>query len=257
MKILLGGAMGRMGAEMCRAAAAAGEEISFGVDRVPGKGLPFPCYGSYDTVPDFQCADILIDFSHPTALEQLLPYAVAHGLPCVLCATGYTPEQLQAIDEAAKVIPVLQSANMSLGVNLMEYLCEIAAKALKGFDTEIIEKHHHKKKDAPSGTALMLRDAVLRGKGRPMNTICGREGQVGARPEDEIAVLSVRGGTVTGEHEVGFYGEGQQLLITHRAENRALFAEGALTAAKFLLARGETPGRYSMKDVVQNAVETR
>lgn len=253
VKILLGGALGRMGMEMRRylEETKAGEIVA-GVDVQAGGGSPFPCYAGYDEVPADVGADVLIDFSHPTALDALLRFAVNRGMPCVLCATGYTAEQNAAIDGAARKLPVLQSANMSLGINLMALLCEMAARTLPDFDVEIVEKHHRRKKDSPSGTALMLRDAVAGVS--PKRTVCGREGQVGPRADDEIGVLSVRGGTVTGEHEVGFYGEGQQLIITHRAENRALFAAGAVTAAEFLLS-GREPGRYSMRDVVQKALK--
>ena len=155
----------------------------------------------------------------------------------------------QAINEAAATVPVLQSANMSLGIAVLRQLAAMAARALgDGYDVEIIEKHHRRKLDSPSGTALMLYDAVKREKNGNVVPVYGRYGRDAKRNADEIGLHAVRGGTVTGEHEVGFYGNGEEILLTHRAENRALFAEGALRAARFVA--GKPAGRYEMKDVV-------
>ena len=165
-----------------------------------------------------------------------------------MCATGYTERELELIEEAAKQIPVLRSANMSLGVNVLCELVRMAAKTLEGFDIEIVEKHHRMKADSPSGTAVMLYEAAQKEKGSETEPVYGRYGRTQKRTDAEIGIHAVRGGTVTGEHEVGFYGNGEQILLTHRAENRALFAQGALKAARFLA--DKPAGLYSMRDVV-------
>lgn len=248
MKMILGGALGRMGQEVTLAAQAAGDTIVCGVDVAYG-GQPcgYPVCTGYEQVAS--PADVLIDFSRPDALPELLAMAVAHHLPAVLCATGYTDVELQAIRQAARQIPILQSANMSLGVNVLRELCAMAARTLEGFDVEIVEKHHRMKADSPSGTALMLYEAVQKEKGPETEPVFGRYGRTQKRGAGEIGIHAVRGGTVTGEHEVGFYGNGEQLILTHRAENRSLFAQGALAAARYLL--DQPAGLYTMGDVVR------
>ena len=248
MKILLGGALGRMGQEMTLAAQAAGETIACGVDvAYAGQPAAFPVVTGFEqaTAP----ADVLIDFSRPDALPELLGLAQRRKLPAVLCATGYTDVELQAIRQAAQQIPILQSANMSLGVNVLKELCAMAARTLEGFDVEIVEKHHRMKADSPSGTALMLYDAIRKEKGPETEPVFGRYGRTQKRAAGEIGIHAVRGGTIVGDHEVGFYGNGEQLILTHRAENRSLFAQGALAAARYLVR--QPAGLYSMSDVVR------
>ena len=171
-------------------------------------------------------------------------------MPVVLCTTGYTDVELSSIREAAQTLPVLRSANMSLGVNVLSELVSMAARTLEGFDVEIVEKHHRMKADSPSGTALMLYESVQKEKGPETNPVYGRYGRTQKRTAGEVGIHAVRGGTVTGEHEVGFYGNGEQVILTHRAESRALFAQGALKAAAYLL--GKPAGLYSMQDVVRD-----
>lgn len=248
MNILLGGALGRMGQEMTLAAKAAGDTIVCGVDvAYTGQPSEYPILTGYEQT--VASADVLIDFSRPDALPELLATAVSQKLPAVLCATGYTDVELEAIRQAARQIPILQSANMSLGVNVLRELCTMAARTLEGFDVEIVEKHHRMKADSPSGTALMLYEAVQKEKGPETEPVFGRYGRTQKRGAGEIGIHAVRGGTVTGEHEVGFYGSGEQLILTHRAENRSLFAQGALAAARYLL--DKPAGLYSMGDVVR------
>ena len=209
---------------------------------------------AYPIAPDYAQAtveaDVIVDFSRPDALPELLSLAVAKKLPVVLCATGYTDVELKSIEEAAKIIPVLRSANMSLGVNVLTELVSMAARTLEGFDIEIVEKHHRMKADSPSGTALMFYDAAKMEKGSETEPLYGRYGRTQKRTSGEIGIHAVRGGTVTGEHEVGFYGNGEQVILTHRAENRSLFAQGALKAAAYLL--DKPAGLYSMRDVVRD-----
>ena len=246
MKIILGGALGRMGHEVTELALAEGHEIVCRVD-CAATGAEQP-----PVIPDYALvateADCIVDFSRPSALEALLNLAISRDIPAVLCATGYNEEELAQIERASRVIPILRSANMSLGVNLMLTLCEEAAKALNAFDVEITETHHRNKADAPSGTALLLRDAILKGLGEERKTLCGREGR-NAKREDEIGMHSLRGGSVVGEHIVSFLGDGEELMITHRAENRRLFARGALAAADWV--HMKESGLYSMQDLVR------
>ena len=247
MKILLGGALGRMGREVTLAAEAFGAEIACGVDvAYTGQPSGFPIaveYAQADTK-----ADVIIDFSRPDALPELLRMAVDTKTPAVLCATGYTDVELESIRKAAETIPVLRSSNMSLGVNVLQQLVAMAARTLEGYDIEIVEKHHRMKADSPSGTAIMLYDAAKVEK-PDANPVHGRYGRTEKRTAAEIGIHAVRGGTVTGEHEVGFYGNGEQIILTHRAENRSLFAQGALKAAAFLM--DKPAGLYSMQDVVK------
>ena len=246
MKIIIGGALGRMGRELALAAADAGVEVACGVDvAYAGQAASFPIVTGYERIP--ADADVLIDFSRPDALPELLHAALTRRMPVVLCATDV---ELSSIREAAQTLPVLRSANMSLGVNVLSELVSMAARTLEGFDVEIVEKHHRMKADSPSGTALMLYESVQKEKGPETNPVYGRYGRTQKRAAGEVGIHAVRGGTVTGEHEVGFYGNGEQVILTHRAESRALFAQGALKAAAYLL--GKPAGLYSMQDVVRD-----
>lgn len=249
MKIIIGGALGRMGRQLAQAAEDAGVQVACGVDvAYQGQCFDYPIVTGFDRVE--QEADALIDFSRPDGLCELLTLITEKKLPSVLCATGYTDVELQQIAEAAKIVPILRSANMSLGVHVLSRLAAMARRALgDGFDVEIVEKHHRMKVDSPSGTALMLYDAVAEADSSQSTPIYGRYGRNAKRQPNEIGLHAVRGGTVTGEHEVGFYGTGEQIILTHRAENRTLFAQGALRAAGFLV--GKPAGIYGMQDVVE------
>lgn len=253
MKIIIGGALGHMGKELTAAAAAAGVQVACGVDVAwNGQDAGFPMVREYGEISVE--ADVLIDFSRVEALPALLAYGEQARMPLVLCTTGYTDVEQAAITAAAKTIPVLQSANMSLGISVLRSLAAMAARALGGgYDVEIVEKHHRRKLDSPSGTALMLYDAIRTEKGGNTNSVFGRHGRDCHRTADEIGIHAVRGGTVAGEHEIGFYGNAEQIILTHRAESRALFAEGALRAGKFLA--GKPAGRYAMQDVVEELLK--
>lgn len=245
MKVLISGAMGFMGREVAKLCASQGVEVVAGVDIVSGQA-DFPLYTDYENVP---AADVIIDFSNWKPGADLLDYAVKHHVPAVICATGLSEEQLQRIDEASRVIPVFRSGNMSLGIALVRSLIRRAAAVLgEDFDVEIVEMHHNRKVDAPSGTALMLYDAVKDVYDQPREVKGGRYGRDSKRQHNEIGIHAVRGGTITGEHQVGFYGSSERITISHSAENRALFATGALRAAEFLM--GQKPGMYSMDDVI-------
>lgn len=247
MKLMIGGALGRMGCQVALAAQSCGAEVVCGVDvAYAGQPSAFPVVTGFEQVT--ASADVLIDFSRPDALPEILKLALERKMPVVLCATGYTDVELESIREAANRIPILRSANMSLGVNVLTELVSMAARTLEGFDIEIVEKHHRMKADSPSGTALMLYDAAQKERGPSAEPVYGRYGRTQKRTTGEIGIHAVRGGTVTGEHEVGFYGDGEQVILTHRAENRSLFAQGALRAAQYVL--DKPAGLYSMRDVV-------
>lgn len=247
MKILISGALGHMGRAVAAQASADGIEIVAGVDALQGN-CSFPCHTSFDALPDCSGA-VIVDFSRPEALTSLLAYAVKNHLPVVLATTGYTPEQEQEVDQAAKQIPVFRSANMSVGVALLRHLCQEAAKVLgETFDVEIVEAHHNRKVDAPSGTALLLFDAIKNAYDEPRYAQLGRGGRNCKRQHNEIGIHALRGGTVTGEHEVCFFGPAERIRLSHSAEDRSVFASGALKAAAYL--QGKAPGRYTMEDLV-------
>lgn len=247
MKILISGALGHMGRAVAAQASADGIEIVAGVDALQGD-CSFPCHTGFDALPDCSGA-VIVDFSRPEALPSLLAYAVKNHLPVVLATTGYTPEQEQEVDQAARQIPVFRSANMSVGVALLRHLCQEAAKVLgETFDVEIVETHHNRKVDAPSGTALLLFDAIKNAYGEPRYAQLGRGGRNCKRQHNEIGIHALRGGTVTGEHEVCFFGPAERIRLSHSAEDRSVFASGALKAAAYL--QGKAPGRYTMEDLV-------
>lgn len=177
----------------------------------------------------------------------MLSYALKTKTPLVIATTGFTKEQLETIKEASKIIPIFHSSNMSLGVNVMLKLVKEAAKALKGFDIEIIEKHHNKKVDAPSGTAIMVANAVK--EVLPEVTYnYGRHGRDAKRMENEVGIHAVRGGTIVGEHEAIFAGLDEEVMISHRAQSKDIFANGAITAAKYLV--NKEAGYYNMDDML-------
>ena len=193
--------------------------------------------------------DVLIDFSAPAALQASLDRAVSAGIPILIGTTGLDELADKRIAAASKEIAVLRAANTSLGVALLSDLVERAARVLGAeWDIEIVEAHHRHKADAPSGTALALGEAAARGRGAPMGAERGRDGTGLKRSEGAIGFASVRGGTVAGDHDVMFLGADERLILSHRAENRMIFARGALAAARFL--HRKPPGLYSMRDVI-------
>lgn len=247
LNILLCGCGGRMGAAVIAAAKETGDRIVAGVDIDPASDSPFPIFTS---PAEFSGkADVIVDFSHHSALPGLLDYAVATGTPLVVCTTGHTEEETAAMRAASEKVAVFFSRNMSLGINLLISLCRRAAAALgTDFDIEIIEKHHNKKLDAPSGTALMLADAISEGEARPY--VYDRHAERRQRAKGEIGLHAVRGGTIVGEHEVLFCGKDEVISLSHSASSREVFATGALRAAHFMA--GRCAGFYNMDDVIGN-----
>ena len=246
-KIILCGACGKMGGNVLSLLSDDTEaEVVCGVDLFP-REIGVPVYKSFADVKEH--ADVIVDFSSAENLRERLEYAKANGLGIVLASTGFSADDLALIDEYAKSVAIFKTANLSLGVNLMQALCKAAAQVLgDNFDVEIIERHHNQKKDAPSGTALMLADTVNEAFENGKKYVNGREGIVGARTKNEIGIHAVRGGTIVGEHEVMFAGEDEIITISHSARSKRVFAVGAIRAAKFL--KGKTAGRYEMKDLL-------
>ena len=250
MNIILIGACGRMGRNVAEVAAEQGVNIAAGVDVVPAQ-LPFPLYHSVADVRED--ADAAIDFSSASGLEATLAVCEARGIPVVLAATGYTEADEARIRSSAEKIAVFKTGNLSLGVNLLQMLAKKAAQVLgDAFDAEIVERHHHNKKDAPSGTALMLAKSVNEGFGGGKENVYGRHGMVGERRQSEIGIHAVRGGTIVGEHEVMFAGEDEIVTLAHSARSRKVFASGALKAAAWL--QGRAPGLYDMDDLLAGIV---
>lgn len=248
LKIILSGCGGSMGRAVAACAAENSDcEIITGIDVKGDSDNAFPVVREPDEIT--ADADVLIDFSNPTLLDSLLRYGIRKNLPLVLCTTGYTKEQIARINAAAEQIPVFYSGNMSLGVNLLIELAKKAAKVLGGsFDIEIIEKHHNRKLDAPSGTALMIADGVSSSLGKEMHYVYDRHSQRKPRESSEIGIHSVRGGTIVGEHDVIFAGPQEVLTLSHSAQSRDIFALGALNAAQFLASKCK--GLYSMSDLL-------
>ncbi len=192
--------------------------------------------------------DLVIDFSLPDACEALLEAAMLTPKPLVIGTTGLNTHQLNLIKEATLKMPILYATNMSLGVALLNNLVEQAASALKGFDIEIVEMHHKHKKDAPSGTALTLGEHAARGRNLELDKVrvSGRDGNIGERSKDEIAVMALRGGDIVGRHTVGFYNDGEFIELNHTATSRSTFSKGALSAGEWLV--DKESGLYSIKD---------
>ncbi len=248
INVLICGASGRMGKKVFEALSVESDiKAVCGVDRFEDlSNASFPVYAGFDKVKEK--VDVIIDFSSPMSLDGILDYSIAKSVPCILCSTGYTDKHIGKVEQASKKVALFRSANMSVGVNAILDLVKKAALALYGFDIEIIEKHHHNKVDAPSGTALMLADAVKEALPEKFY-VYGREGIVGKRNPDEIGIHAIRGGNIVGEHDVIFAGESETVTISHQATDRAVFAAGAVRAAKFII--GKKPGLYNMQDVLQ------
>ncbi len=251
-RLLINGCNGRMGQAIAQAAGQSTDmKVVAGVDKFPDAvRQAFPVFGSIASCTE--SADVLIDFSRPEALHDVLSYAMGHGTAAVLCTTGFSPDDLALIERASRHIPVFRSANMSLGVNLAVDLCRRAATFLgDSCDVEIIEKHHNAKVDAPSGTALMIADAINGAYLNSKSYTYGRHNANQKRSRGEIGIHAVRGGTIVGEHEMLFICADETLSIRHDIQNRQVFAMGALRAAQYLAGKG--PGLYSMQDLLTEA----
>lgn len=248
-KIIISGCCGHMGrvvADIC--GSDPDVEIAAGIDLL---AQPMDGFSVYSTPAACGVeADAVIDFSHPAALSGLLDFCVGRELPIVLATTGYSDEQLAQIDEAAKSIPVFRSANMSLGINVLVDLIKRASSLLgEDFDVEIVERHHRRKLDAPSGTALMLADAAASALLCEAEYVYDRHSVRKPRDKREVGISAVRGGTIVGDHTVIFAGRDEVIELSHHAASREVFAAGAVKAAKFL-ASVDTPGLYDMSHLI-------
>ncbi|HIR87514.1 MAG TPA: 4-hydroxy-tetrahydrodipicolinate reductase [Candidatus Fimimorpha faecalis] len=249
IKVIINGCNGKMGRVLQEIIAAEPEmEIAAGIDITENSSVTYPIFPS---VAQCSCeADVVIDFTIAKIVDQLLDDCVEKKLPLVLCTTGLTPEQLAHVEEASKQIPIVQSYNMSLGINTLAKILESVAPTLAdaGFDIEIIEKHHNQKIDAPSGTALLLANTVNASLNNEYYYQYDRTAKRAARDKKEIGISAIRGGTIVGEHSVIFAGQDEVLELTHEAHSKAVFAKGAVQAAKFLVKKQN--GRYTMRDVI-------
>ena len=246
--ILLNGALGKMG-QAVEACIKERDDVTIaaGVDIAQGE-RSYPVYSCFIDVKEK--VDVIVDFSHPLVLDDMLSYAVEHRTPVIICTTGYSEAQVEKIKATAAQIPVFYSGNMSLGINVLIALSRMAAKVLSPtFDIEIIEKHHNQKLDAPSGTAIMIADAIAQ------ETECGnyvydRHAVRKKRDHSEIGIHSVRGGTIVGEHEVLFAGHDEVVSIRHQAQSKGVFAAGAVNAAVFIA--DKPAGLYDMSDLLKS-----
>lgn len=249
IKVIMHGCNGKMGQVISGIVAEDAEmEIVAGVDASDHIQNTYPVFSNIKEC-DVQ-ADVVIDFCAAPAVDGLLEYCVEKQVPCVLCTTGLSNEQLAAVEEASKKVAILKSANMSLGINTLLKLLKEATAVFEpaGFDIEIVEKHHNLKVDAPSGTALALADAINEELDNSFDYVYDRSQVREKRSKKEIGISAVRGGTIVGDHDVIFAGMDEVITFSHRAYSKSVFAKGAVQAAKFLA--GKPAGRYEMSDVI-------
>ena len=248
VNVIMHGCNGKMGRVITNLVSQDNDiEIVAGVDAYTGIDNEYPLFTSIK-----ECtvkADVIIDFAVTSAIDNLLDYSVSTKTPVVICTTGLSAEQLEKVNEASKKVAVLRSANMSLGINTLMKLLKTATEVLanRGFDIEIVEKHHNQKVDAPSGTALALADCMNQVLDNQYDYTYDRSTVRQKRAKNEIGISAVRGGTIVGEHEVIFAGIDEVIEIKHTAYSKAIFAKGAIDAAKFL--KGKEAGLYNMADV--------
>lgn len=249
MKVIISGIQGIMGHFVLEAVQLLPEaSVIAGIDRDAAGAWSFPVYSEWSSISEK--ADVIIDFSHHSAVDALLDYSENTGTPAVICTTGLSEIQISRIIALSESIPLLRSGNMSVGVNLLLDLVARAANTLyASYDIEIIEKHHNRKVDAPSGTALMLAQAAKDAVPEPREYSYGRQGTNCKRTKEEIGIHAIRGGTIVGEHSVIFAGNDEIIEISHTAISRSVFASGAVRAAAFLV--NQKPGLYSMKEVLK------
>ena len=249
VNVIMHGCNGKMGRVITNLVSQDNDiEIVAGVDAYTGIDNEYPVFTSIK-----ECtvkADVIIDFAVTSAIDNLLDYSVSTKTPVVICTTGLSAEQLEKVNEASKQVAVLRSANMSLGINTLMKLLKTATEVLanRGFDIEIVEKHHNQKVDAPSGTALALADCMNQVLDNQYDYTYDRSTVRQKRAKNEIGISAVRGGTIVGEHEVIFAGIDEVIEIKHTAYSKAIFAKGAIDAAKFL--KGKEAGLYNMADVI-------
>ncbi len=249
-KVVLSGCSGKMGHAIVKAISERNDvEVACGVDAYNCGDYSFTVYSSFEEIKEKY--DAIIDFSNPAVLDTMLAYAAEYSVPAVICTTGYSAEQVDKIKKASEQIGIFYSGNMSLGINLMVELCKMAAKVFANhgdnFDIELIEKHHNLKLDAPSGTALMIANAISE-VSADKQYVYDRHAYRKKRDKNEIGIHSVRGGTIVGEHEVIFAGHDEVLSIKHEAHSKEVFAVGSINAAVFM--KNKQSGMYDMSDLL-------
>ena len=245
LRVIISGYSGSMGKVLTKCANEDSElEIVCGSSK-DDLDVPFKTYHKMSEVEEL--ADVIIDFSHHSTIEDTLSYAIKTKTPIVIATTGFNDEELTKIKKASNIIPIFHSSNMSLGVNVLVKLVKEAAKSLNGFDIEIIEKHHNKKLDAPSGTAVMIANGVKEVL-PDSEYIYGRHGRSDKRSSNEIGIHAIRGGTIVGEHTTIFAGHDEVVEIKHSAQSKDIFAKGAIAAAKFLFK--QEAGYYNMNNML-------
>ena len=247
--IIIQGIGGRMGHALCEMIANRSDcRVVAGIDQQDGEQNGIPVYDSLDKLDGK--GDVIIDFSAPAAVEKALTYCEAHKMPIVVCTTGLSEELQLKVVQLSRIVPVFKSANMSIGINLMSELLKKSASVLGDkYDVEIIEKHHNQKLDAPSGTAIMLADAVASALPYKAEYVYDRHERREKRPAHEIGISAIRGGTIVGEHSVLFCGRDEIIEIKHTALSREVFAVGAVDAAEYMATRKQS-GMYDMNDVI-------
>ncbi len=250
IRVLLSGCNGKMGRVITRVISSSDDfKLAAGFDVNSSVANTYPVYTDIHECKEE--VDVVIDFSSPSAFEAVLGYALSRKKPVIIATTGLSQSNRKAMEEAAKVIPVFHSANMSLGINLITDLVKKTAQLLKGsFDIEIVEKHHNQKLDAPSGTALAIAEAINSALGSNLEYVYDRHSRLKKRGKNEIGIHAVRGGTIVGEHSVIFAGADEIIEIRHTALSKEIFAAGALKAARFIC--GKAPGFYTMEDLLRD-----
>lgn len=247
IKVLINGCNGKMGQEVINAINNNEKfEVLNGVDIKENPSYIFPVYTNTNEIKERP--DVIIDFSVPVATMKILEYAKGNNVPIVIATTGLSEEEKQKIKEYSKTIPIFQSANMSYDINLMKKVVAEVAKNLNQTDIEIVETHHDRKIDSPSGTALLLADSINNALDNKMEYNFNRFQNREKRKKNEIGFSSIRGGNIVGEHTVIFFGENESFEITHKAYSRGVFAEGALKGAEYIV--GKENGYYSMDDII-------
>lgn len=249
VRVIMNGCNGKMGQFISNLVAADAEtQMVAGIDISDRGQNPYPVFTDIEAC-DVE-ADCLIDFSTAKAVDKVLDYCAARKLPCVLCTTGLSDEQVKKVSEISKEVAVLRSANMSMGINLLLKMLKEAAGVLApaGYDIEIVEKHHNLKLDAPSGTALALADSINEELNNEYEYVYDRSNRREQRPKKEIGISAIRGGTIVGDHDVIFAGTDEVITFSHTAYSKGVFAKGAVQAAKFLA--GKKSGLYQMSDVI-------
>jgi len=249
---IIQGIYGRMGRTLVEKIAARTDcRVVAGVDREAGQVGDIPVYANLEELP---CKGVLIEFSAPAACVTAAAYGAAHGIPCVCCSTGLDKQQEAALEAAAAKTAIFRSANMSLGMNVLIELARQATRVLGAeYDIEIIEKHHHNKLDAPSGTALMIADAINAEANGKYEYVYDRTQVRQKRGAQELGISSVRGGGIVGDHDVLFCGAEEVVTISHAAQSRGVFADGAVQAALYL--DGRAPGYYTMTDLLKGKLQ--